>query len=60
MAVLFNLIADLTGGIRVTVLEREVVARDDARWSGQAQAPPDDRDSPAGHAAPDCPRRRLG
>jgi hypothetical protein len=31
MAVLFNLIADLTGGIRVTVLEREVVARDDPR-----------------------------
>ena len=31
MAVLFNLIADLTGGIRVTVLEREVVARDDVR-----------------------------
>jgi hypothetical protein len=31
MAVLFNLIADLTGGIRLTVLEREVVARDDAR-----------------------------
>ena len=29
VAVLFNLIADLTGGIRVTVLEREVVARDD-------------------------------
>jgi Transmembrane domain of unknown function (DUF3566) len=31
MAVLFNLIADLTGGIRLTVLEREVVAREDAR-----------------------------
>ena len=31
VAVLFNLIADLTGGIRVTVLEREVVARDDTR-----------------------------
>jgi Transmembrane domain of unknown function (DUF3566) len=31
MAVLFNLIADLTGGIQVTVLEREVVARDDPR-----------------------------
>jgi hypothetical protein len=31
MAVLFNLIADLTGGIRVTVLEREVIARDDVR-----------------------------
>jgi len=31
MAVLFNLIADLTGGIRLTVLEREVVARDDVR-----------------------------
>ena len=29
MAVLFNLIADLTGGIRLTVLEREVIARDD-------------------------------
>jgi hypothetical protein len=29
MAVLFNLIADLTGGIRLTVLEREVVARED-------------------------------
>ena len=31
MAVLFNLIADLTGGIRLTVLEREVIARDDVR-----------------------------
>jgi hypothetical protein len=31
MAVLFNLIADLTGGIRLTVLEREVVAREDVR-----------------------------
>jgi hypothetical protein len=31
VAVLFNLIADLTGGIRLTVLEREVVARDDVR-----------------------------
>jgi hypothetical protein len=29
MAVLFNLIADLTGGIRLTVLEREVIARED-------------------------------
>ena len=36
MAVLFNLIADLTGGIRLTVLEREVVAREDAR-SGRAR-----------------------
>lgn len=31
MAVLFNLIADLTGGIRLTVLEREVIAREDVR-----------------------------
>ena len=31
MAVLFNLIADLTGGIRLTVLEREVIAREDQR-----------------------------
>lgn len=31
MAVLFNLIADLTGGIRLTVLEREVVARSDVQ-----------------------------
>ena len=38
MAVLFNLIADLTGGIRLTVLEREVVARDDVVAAGGAGA----------------------
>jgi hypothetical protein len=40
MAVLFNLIADLTGGIRVTVLEREVVARDDPRKTKRKARPP--------------------
>jgi hypothetical protein len=43
MAVLFNLIADLTGGVRVTVLEREVIARDDVRLVKRKARPPSGR-----------------
>jgi hypothetical protein len=52
MAVLFNLIADLTGGIRVTVLEREVIARDDVRLAKRKPRPPTSR---ARRAAPPPP-----
>jgi len=38
MATLFNLITDLVGGVRVSVLEEEVVARDD-RGMGWRRAP---------------------
>jgi hypothetical protein len=34
LATLFNLITDLVGGIRVSVLEEEVVAREDRGGSG--------------------------
>jgi hypothetical protein len=40
MAVLFNLIADLTGGIRLTVLEREVIAREDQRTKRRRRKQP--------------------
>jgi hypothetical protein len=52
MAVLFNLIADLTGGIRVTVLEREVIARDDVRLAKRKTRPVSGR---ARRAAPPPP-----
>ena len=56
MAVLFNLIADLTGGIRVTVLEREVVARDDPRKRARRRAGRNKRlDPPAGASPPAAP-----
>ena len=38
MATLFNLITDLVGGIRVSVLEEEVVARDAATGNGSGSA----------------------
>jgi hypothetical protein len=40
MAVLFNLISDLTGGIRLTVLEREVIAREDQRTKRRRRKQP--------------------
>ena len=57
MAVLFNLIADLTGGIRLTVLEREVVARDDPRGRRRRRkrTRPAAGPAPAPTAAPGAP-----
>ena len=52
-ATMFNLIADLVGGIRVTVLEEEVIAREERsggwRWPGRRSGEPvtfDDAESP--------------
>lgn len=49
MATLFNLITDLVGGIRVTVLEEEVIARED-RGLGWRRTPRPTVATPAGQA----------
>jgi hypothetical protein len=61
MATLFNLITDLVGGIRVTVLEEEVVAREDRglgwrRGSRSRGAPPVATGLPAVEPAVDQPQ----
>ena len=55
-ATLFNLITDLVGGIRVTVLEEEVVVRDERglgwRRARRAAPPPDTEPHAQSHADP--------
>ncbi|MEQ1702871.1 MAG: DUF3566 domain-containing protein, partial [Ilumatobacteraceae bacterium] len=53
MATLFNLITDLVGGIRVTVLEEEVIARED-RGLGWRRSPRPTVATPAMSAGPDA------
>ena len=53
MATLFNLITDLVGGIRVTVLEEEVIARED-RGLGWRRSPRPTVATPAAPPGPDA------
>jgi hypothetical protein len=56
-ATMFNLIADLVGGVRVTVLEEEVIAREDRGlgWRRAIRREPVPVDEPASHGSAPFP-----